>query len=177
MNDAIETGEFSEALSGLLIAPTAFIGVGNSDRCDDGAGVVLAKLLAKNGLPHVFIAGETPENFVTALSNGRFASIVFLDAVDVGAEAGSVAVMNATDIISRFPQVSTHKISIGTLARLISGPDRPVHLIGIQPHTIALNPDSGLSATVARTVTAIGAAITDAVRNPHSTKRSHLHAA
>jgi hydrogenase maturation protease len=136
--------DFRTALNEALNGKTGFIGIGNPDRGDDGFGVRLAEALAASGVPDVIVAGTVPENHITTLIDGSFDTLVLLDAVETGAGAGSVVLLNTGEIKSRFPQVSTHKISLGTLARLIERESSAtVWLLGIQP--AALQEGSGLS--------------------------------
>ena len=136
--------DFRAALDEAVNGRTAFVGIGNTGLGDDGFGVHLAEALAASGLADVFIACTVPENHVTALINGRFDSLVFMDAVSTGADAGSVVLLPSDEIKSRFPQVSTHKFSLGSLARLIEMESSArVWLLGVQPAT--LREGTGLS--------------------------------
>ncbi len=126
--------DISSTLAEALAGRTAFLGIGNVDRGDDGFGVKLAEALREAGLENVSIAGATPENHVAALGNGRFEAVFFLDAVLSDAEPGAVVLMDATEIKSAFPQVSTHKVSLGTLAGVVgSGTGTKVWLLGVRP--------------------------------------------
>jgi hydrogenase maturation protease len=174
----MENGNLTDALREVLAGKVAFIGVGNTDRADDGAGVALARLLQEAGVCHVFEGGLQPERLLPSISDGNYDAVLFIDAVDAGEEAGSIVLMHAPDIKARFPQVSTHKISLGVLAGIImnnNGPD--VYLLGIQPETIALNPEAGLSTAVDKTVNFLVKRITEAVSGPHPLWRSQLHVA
>ena len=132
------------ALEAALTGKTGFVGIGNADRGGDGFGVRLAQALEASGVPEVMIAGTAPESRITSLINGGFDNLIFLDAVETGADAGSVVFLSADHIKSRFPQVSTHKIGLGTLARLIERESSArVWLLGMQP--VALREHSGLS--------------------------------
>jgi hydrogenase maturation protease len=124
-------------LQETLTGRTALVGIGNVDLGDDGFGVRLVEALADAGLTDILVTHTVPENHIATLAHGGFDSVVFLDAVDIGAEPGSVVFLDSSDLKNRFPQVSTHKFALGTLARLIEaeGPTR-VWLLGIQPATI-----------------------------------------
>ena len=135
---------FLAVLAEALNGKTGFVGIGNTDRGDDGFGVRLAQALAARGVPDVAIAALTPENSISSLIKGGFDNLMFLDAVETGAAAGSVVFLHAADIKNRFPQISTHKISLGTLARIIERESSArVWLLGIQP--AALRDGTGLS--------------------------------
>jgi hydrogenase maturation protease len=137
----------NETLTGRI----AFVGIGNVDLGDDGFGVHLAEALAGAGLPEVLITHTVPETHIATLAHGGYDHVVFLDAVNAGAEPGWLFFLNAGEIKNHFPQVSTHKLTLGTLARLIEAesPTR-VWLLGTQPAT--LKQGIGLSDPVARTL-------------------------
>jgi hydrogenase 3 maturation protease len=124
------------------------VGVGNSDLGDDAFGIRLAESLADpGGAASVVQAGTTPERWMDSLAGGRFDNVVFLDAVRTQASPGSVVVLDAAQIEAAYPQISTHKISLGTLARLIAAEGRAaVWLLGVVPES--LRSGDALSGTV-----------------------------
>ena len=64
----------------------------------------------------VALAHTTPEHHLARLTDGAYDHVVFLDAVDAGVAPGAVLWLEADDIQARFPQVSTHRLSLGLLA-------------------------------------------------------------
>lgn len=144
-------GDLRQELEGWLRGRVCFVGVGNADRGDDGVGVRLAEALRARLGAEVIVAGEAPERHLPGLAGGGYDTVVFIDAVDFGGTPGSVVALDGAEIVARFPQVSTHKISLGVLARLIeaSGGTR-VRLLGVQPESIKAA--SGLSPCVRRTL-------------------------
>ena len=120
--------DLKEELRETLTGRTALVGIGNVDLGDDALGVRLAERLQRAGLSSAVVAGTVPENIAGALARGGYDHVVFLDAVDFGAAPGSVVLMDATEIQSRFPQVSTHKISLGMTARVIESECRDTGL-------------------------------------------------
>ena len=143
--------DLTEDLRQRLTGRVAVVGIGNPDLGDDGAGMRLAECLAARGLSDIFLAERTPERWVGRLARDGYDSVLFLDAVDAGERPGSVLLLDAAEVESRFPQLSTHKLSLGTLARLLEaeGGARAL-LLGIQP--ARLTPGAGLSAPVETTV-------------------------
>lgn len=110
----------------------------------------------------VIIAGTSAERYVSQLSNGDFDAVVFLDAADVGAAPGSVVLLNASEMVARFPQVSTHKLSLGLLAQMIETNGRTrVWLLGVQPES--LKPGGELSPRVRATLEALTAVLIEAL--------------
>jgi len=154
--------DFRTALDEALTGKTGFLGIGNTDLGDDGFGVRLAEALAASGVPDVIIAGTVPENHITSLIDGRFDNLVFIDAVNTGADTGSVVFFEADEIKSRFLPVSTHKCGLGTLARLIEMESSArVWLLGIQP--AALQQRTGLSDSAQTTLELLHRILLDAL--------------
>lgn len=134
-----------------LTARVCLVGIGNPDRGDDGFGARLAEAVRTLGYPDVIVAERTPERYMTQLSRGDFQTVLFLDAVEMGAAPGGVVLLEGREIAARYPQVSTHKLSLGALARLIEteGSTR-VFLLGVQPQSV--DHASGLSEPVQTTL-------------------------
>jgi hydrogenase maturation protease len=155
--------DFSSTLAELLTGRTVFVGIGNTDRRDDGLGIRLAETLRDAGLKSVLIAGTTPENHAMALAAGHYDTVIFLDAVLSAGPPGSVMLMEASKIKSVFPQVSTHRLSLGTLAGMVaSGNGTRVWLLGVCPASIDAGTD--LSGVVKQTVRILTDLITAAKR-------------
>ena len=139
----------------FLLGRVCVVGVGNVELGDDGFGVRLAEELGDsrftNQNRHAVIAAPAAERYLETLSGGRFDSVLFLDAVEFGAEPGAVVLLNASEMAARFPQVSTHKLSLGLLARMIeAGGLTKARLLGVQPGS--LHSGVGLSSAVQRTL-------------------------
>lgn len=133
-----------------LEGPVAWVGIGNVDRGDDGFGVRLAEALAQDGCTRVVAAGTTPENRVEELAASGCAHVVLLDAAGFEGEPGSAVFLDAAALEARFPQVSTHTLSLGLLARMIAARGPRVWLLGVRP--LAVAPGTGLSEPVRRSV-------------------------
>jgi hydrogenase maturation protease len=120
------------------------MGVGNVDYGDDGFGVVLSKKIEErlkgdedDDRHSVINAGTAPERFIQPIAEKGFDHLIFLDSVEVGAEVGGVIFMNAEEITTRFPQISTHKISLGLVAKLIGWNGKTkTWLLGVQPGSV-----------------------------------------
>jgi hydrogenase maturation protease len=121
------------------------MGLGNREYGDDGLGSALSEAIARHlnktgkaGKAHMIIdAGTTPERFIGSFAEQEIDHLIFLDAVHFGGAAGSVIFMNAEEIIDRFPQISTHKISLGLLAKWVAE-TRSIKtwLLGVQPGSL-----------------------------------------
>jgi len=132
--------------------------IGNIDCGDDAFGIRLGKVLttqgeasATQGVEDVIIAGTEPEKYLSRSKIGDFDHLIFVDAVDFGAVPGSVVFLNSTEMASRFPQVSTHRLSLGLLARMVeTRGTTKAWLLGVQPQS--LRPGRELSSSVQTTM-------------------------
>lgn len=131
-----------DVLRDRLVGRVGLVGIGNPDRGDDAVGLRLAEAVRDLGYAGVILAERTPERWTACLARGAFQTVLFLDAVEMGAAPGDVILLDGAEIAARYPQVSTHKVSLGTIARLIEadGPTR-VFLLGVQPLSVAHGAD------------------------------------
>jgi len=125
--------DLHEQLRYRLEGRACLMGIGNVDYGDDGFGVRLAEKLQREGTPDVIVAGVAPERYLGRVADGGYDHLIFLDAVDFGGIPGSVVFLNSSEIAARFPQVSTHHISLGLLAKSVEANGRTsVWLLGAQ---------------------------------------------
>lgn len=138
-------------LKQTLQGRVCFVGVGNPDYGDDGFGVRLAEELLTAGLLDVIVCGNSPERWVGSVANMEFDHLVFLDAVELGAAAGSAVFLDGAQIEAKYPQISTHKISLGMLSRFVeSNGVTKAWLLGVQPES--LQEGQALSPAVRKTL-------------------------
>jgi len=117
---------------------TVFVGLGNIDRADDGAGLLISRALKKD-FPHIAFSEEekSVESFVfDFIEKPDIKKIVFIDAADLGADPGDVEVYSYTDIKKFVPSFSTHKVPIAFIFEWIKKSGKEPYLIGIQPKTL-----------------------------------------
>ncbi len=139
------------------------MGLGNPDHGDDAFGVRLAEQLAAAGVPGVIVAGTTPERSIVHVADDGCDHLVFLDAVDFGGAPGAAALLDAATIAARFPQISTHKLSLGLLAAwaTANGATR-AWVLGVQP--ASLQPAAALTPPVQAALEVILELLCDAAR-------------
>jgi len=126
------------------------MGLGDPGRGDDGLGVRLAEELDRLGVPDVVVAGTAPERCVGRVAEGAYDHLILLDAVDFGGAPGSAIWLGGDALASRCPQVSTHRLSLGLLARWVESCGKTrVWLLGVQPQS--LKAAAGLSPAVRAT--------------------------
>jgi len=129
--------DLREQLEECFRGRVCLMGLGNIDYGDDGLGVRMSERLSAAGLPDVIVAGTMPERFIDSATAESFDYLIFLDAVEFGAPPGSAVFLDAEEMAARFPQISTHKISLGLLAKLVEEKGiTKARLLGVQPESI-----------------------------------------
>jgi hydrogenase 3 maturation protease len=116
----------------------AVVGIGNPDRGDDGVGsAVVRRLLAlpdaaaQPGLT-LIDAEEVPESWAGRIAAASPDVVLLIDAVELGAEPGSVAILEPAELTGR--AICTHRTPLGPFCAFIAhetGAD--ILLLGIQP--------------------------------------------
>lgn len=125
----------ASALTDRLKGSVVLVGVGNPLRGDDAAGCEVARRLEGRSGALVVNAEEIPESHLVGIATARPDTVLFVDAVDLGAVPGSVAVLEAKQIVGYCP--STHRVPLGLLMECLrrdTGAD--VFLIAVQPGQI-----------------------------------------
>ena len=111
----------------------AVIGVGYELGSDDGAGLAAAgKVRARlPGLP-VYLTGSAPENYTGPVVKAHPSHVVFIDAAELGATVGSIALIDPEEI--KGARFSTHTLPLSTImAYLEMAIGARSFAIGIQP--------------------------------------------
>ena len=134
--------DLREQLQQLLQGRVCLMGLGNIAYGDDGFGVRLAEALISSASVvgircRVIIAGTTPEWLIGRVVDEHSDHVVFLDAVEFGGSPGSVVLLNSDEMAARVPQISTHKLSLGLLAKQVEANGRTkTWLLGVQPESL-----------------------------------------
>ncbi len=142
-------------------ARVAVVGVGNTMRGDDGAGIVVVRALAERlrGASDVLlIDGSTaPENFTGPLRRFRPDLVIEVDAAHLEQPPGTVAWVDWRDADGM--SASTHTLPPSVLARFLTADlGCRVSLLGIQPATLEMG--CGLSLEVEAAVVPLTDALT-----------------
>jgi hydrogenase 3 maturation protease len=120
------------ALSSALEGRVALVGIGNRLRGDDGVGSVLAGALIAAGVPRVFDAEELPESVVSAVAATSPDTVLLVDAVDLGSEPGSAALIDRDQTSSYVP--TTHRVPAELLMEVLErATGARCLLLGVQP--------------------------------------------
>jgi hydrogenase maturation protease len=146
--------DLDQQLRECLKGRVCLMGLGNVDLGDDGFGVRLAEELVAAGVPDVIVAGTTMDRYLGSVVDEGFDHLLFLDAVEFGGAPGSVVFLDSGEMAARFPQVSTHKISLGVWATWVEATGRTkAWLLGVQPES--LKPSQSLTPTMQTTLASL----------------------
>ncbi len=111
------------------------LGVGNRIRGDDAAGPLVAEGLAERGLEGAFDCGGVPENYVTKVERLDPTDILFVDAVDFGAQAGRIGFFGGERFDAQ--SFSTHSAGLSPLMDYLSQSCRArCWVLSIQPERL-----------------------------------------
>jgi hydrogenase maturation protease len=115
------------------------IGVGNPDRGDDAAGLLVARLLKGRDLPQVAVMEQPGEGaaLMDAWKTSGATMVFLIDAVSSGGEAGAIYRLDATiePIPASFFHYSTHAFSLAEaveLARVLGELPPRIVIYGIE---------------------------------------------
>jgi hydrogenase 3 maturation protease len=139
-----------EQLKKLCSSSTLILGIGNILKSDDGAGpLVCQQLEAARISAELIDTGTVPENYIHRIIKKAPRSLIIIDAIDFGAEAGTIRIFETEQLNSLV--VSTHTLSPRLFIDFIRRSIRvDVYFIGIQPAQTQLG--QPVSATVNRAI-------------------------
>jgi hydrogenase 3 maturation protease len=140
----------------LLSRPTvdtriAVVGIGNTFRSDDAAGVLVARALMESRVLHgvdtvlVIDAGHAPENGTGQLRRFETELVLLIDAAEMGDQPGTVRLIEMDEIEGI--SASTHSLPLSMLAKYLALElNCQIALLGIQPESTAVG--EGVSCSV-----------------------------
>jgi len=110
-----------------------FIGVGNQNLSDDGAGIVLALEMRRKKVKDVLLETEIEEK-ESLCKNGDFRSLIFLDALDFKEKPGKVTLIPLVYVIQN--AALSHRFLPFMRGRMSYKQLKNSFVIGIQPESI-----------------------------------------
>ena len=119
--------------------------IGNDMRGDDAAGPIIAEKLKHEILscpdkyPNVTVvnAGTVPENYTGLIRSENPSHIIFVDAVEMGQDPGSLRLVYEDEIANY--SISTHAMPLSFMIKYLkSFSDADVILVGIQPKSLEM---------------------------------------
>jgi hydrogenase 3 maturation protease len=128
---------FAEKYSKII-----FLCIGNDMRGDDGVGPIIARKLAilfNNQSELLVINAETvPENYTGLIRKENPSHIIFIDAVEMKINPGSIKLVKYNEIAEY--NISTHAMPLSFLIKYLeSFTDAKLLLIGIQPKSMDMS--------------------------------------
>ncbi|MDH7577054.1 MAG: hydrogenase maturation peptidase HycI [Bacillota bacterium] len=119
-------------MKGLVIT------VGNSLMGDDGAGPLLARLLASSPLPdwEVINGRSAPENCIHLVRRMKPELAVVVDAAEMGLAPGSIRLLSEDYIAEQFI-FTTHNLPLTFFLLALKEIVPRVYFVGIQPKVVA----------------------------------------
>ena len=109
--------DLARALLETVPRPTAVVGVGNPLTGDDGFGPAVVASLRPSERLRPFDVRGVPESFLGPIVASGCAGVLFVDAADLGAEPGRMALVG-TDRLAEI-DVSTHVVSLALMAEAV----------------------------------------------------------
>ncbi|HEX9908432.1 MAG TPA: hydrogenase maturation protease [Thermoplasmata archaeon] len=111
------------------------LGLGNTDRADDGAGILVAKALKKRFPSFSFSEHDGVEGTVLDISEkDEDAAIIFVDAADLKSPPGTIIVVRREDI--KETEITTHRVAVALMAAILEKSNKRSAVVCIQPETI-----------------------------------------
>jgi len=110
-----------------------FIGVGNQNLSDDGAGIALALELRRKGVKYVFLEEEIKDK-ETLWKNSNYRCLIFLDALEFGEKPGKATLIPLSYVIQNI--ALSHKFLPFIPGHISYKQLKNSYVLGIQPESI-----------------------------------------
>jgi hydrogenase 3 maturation protease len=111
------------------------LGLGNTDRADDGAGILVALALKERFPSFSYSEHDGVEGTVLDISEKEEdATVLFVDAANMGLEPGSIKVIPKDKI--KETEITTHRVAVALMASILERSGKKAAVICIQPETI-----------------------------------------
>lgn len=138
-----------ELVAARLRGRVVLVGIGNPLLGDDAAGCLVARGLANLPGIEVVESDDVPERDALRVADMAPDVVVLVDAVQMGAPPGSVAVLDPDALAGYTP--TTHRVPLSLIAAFIhQASAADVFVLAIQPGRVAFG--AGVSPEVARSV-------------------------
>jgi len=128
-----------EQLTEILRRRTCLVGIGNPLRSDDRVGVYLVEQTQASlplGKLETLNAEDILESYVFQLAESACENVVLVDALEAGAEPGSLFLGVLDDLEDLPADCSTHRLCLGLAGRLLERQGKRVFILGITPENI-----------------------------------------
>lgn len=133
-------------LERILAEPTCFVGIGNPLRGDDAVGLYIADRIRRGGAGGAMVvdAEDVVENHVFQIAARDCRSVLFIDALSMDAEPGSVYLGPLGEAVDLCGGLS-HKCSLGLSGKILDAYKKESYLLGVAVESAefgtGINPD------------------------------------
>ena len=133
--------ELSEKLLSLTRQRSLIAGVGNVLKGDDGAGSFLVNELKSKIHGEFLDCGTVPENYLEKIIAYNPATLVIVDAMELGEVPGTMKIIGADEL--DFKGLSTHSLSLDVFAGYLRNRIKEIKILilGIQPKQCGIGHD------------------------------------
>jgi hydrogenase maturation protease len=146
LNLSCNEHDLKSALSPFLSGSWAVIGLGNPDRADDGAGLLVARIVQARFPERAFLETETTLESVFDLLPEGCDTLLFVDSADFNGHPGEIRFFQSENLSDFQLAVSTHSLPIGFWFGYAASKGLRPLLTGIQPADLTWM--GGMSAAV-----------------------------
>jgi len=154
-----------ETFKGIFKGKVVIVGIGNTLRQDDGLGPALIKRLNGRIRARCFDVGTSPENYLGKVARERPDTILIIDALHLGKEAGEFEIVKKGEIVKS--GLSTHDISPKQLIEYLQNETKAdIYMLGVQPKSVSFGEE--ISSNVKKTLDQIAEMIIEQCRLTHS---------
>jgi len=127
--------EFVPMIERLALEKTCIVGMGNYLRNDDAVGLYIVDGImekAASGAVTVMNVEDVLENYVYEIAGSDCDNVLIIDAVESGAEVGTVFFGSLSDFNESANNYSTHKLSLVISGKILEEHGKAVWLLGIE---------------------------------------------
>jgi len=111
------------------------LGLGNTDRADDGAGILVAEALKKHFPSYSYSEHDGVEGTVLDLSEkDEELTVFFVDAANLKMSPGTIRMVMKEEI--KDTEITTHRVAVALMASILKRAGKKSAVICIQPKTI-----------------------------------------
>jgi len=172
MTETTSVKSAESTLRAFLVGRVCIVGVGNRDRGDDGVGPAVIAQRDPNAAGVWIDAGAAPENVLEQIVRAKPDQVLFIDAVNLGEQPGTVRILDVDEFESL--NVSTHAGSLSILAEYLSSRVKTqLRVLGVQPERLGL--ENGLSQSVAESTDQIASMLSELLSDEQSREAHSTH--
>jgi hydrogenase 3 maturation protease len=111
------------------------LGLGNTDRADDGAGVLVALALKRLFPSYSYSEHDGVEGIVLDISEKKEdLTVFFVDAANLNSSPGTIRIVKNEDV--KDTEITTHRVAVALMASILEKTGKNAVVICVQPERI-----------------------------------------